>query len=81
MLNIQFIDYRIKQDVKDAKHKKTVGLDCTMPFADDLLENGVWHTSITKGNVCLVEAKGYFEGNEYTVDKPKLVCVKVEEVY
>ena len=38
------------------------------------------HTSITKGNISLVEAQGYFTGNEYTIGSETLVCVKVEKV-
>ena len=38
------------------------------------------HTSKVTGNISLVEAQGYFTGNEYTVDNSKLVCVKVEEI-
>lgn len=38
------------------------------------------HTSTVTGNISLVEAQGYFTGNEYTVANSKLVCVKVEEV-
>ena len=37
------------------------------------------HTSTVTGNISLVEAQGYFTGNEYTVYNSKLVCVKVEE--
>lgn len=37
-------------------------------------------TSTATGNISLVEAQGYFTGNEYTVDNSKLVCVKVEEL-
>ena len=38
------------------------------------------YTTKVTGNISLVEAQGYFTGNEYTVGSEKLVCVKVEEV-